>query len=70
WEIMRKSADSMADGELSEDLHRAIHGRGAFRMFRAVVEDAGVREEWFAFKDQAFREIARLALEELGIPYR
>jgi hypothetical protein len=70
WEIMRKFADSVADHERSKDLHRAIHGRGAFRMFRAVVEDAGVREEWFAFKHQAFREIARLALEELGIPYR
>jgi len=70
WEIMRRFADSVADDELSQDLHRAIHGKGAFRMFRAVIEDAGVREAWFAFRQQAVREIARLALEELGIPYR
>ncbi|HEV8659147.1 MAG TPA: hypothetical protein VGS96_11010 [Thermoanaerobaculia bacterium] len=70
WEIMRRFADSVEDDDLSDDLHRAIHGRGAFRMFRATVEDAGVREGWFAFKHEALREMAREALEELGIPYR
>jgi hypothetical protein len=69
WEIMRKFADSVDDDDLSEDLRRAIHGRGAFRMFRVTIEDAGIREEWFAFKHQALREIAQAALEELGIPY-
>ena len=52
------------------DLQRAIHGRGAFRMFRATIEDAGVHEEWFAFKHQALRDIARESLQELGVPYR
>ncbi len=70
WEIMRRFADSVEDDDLSDDLHRAIHGRGAFRMFRATIEDAGFREEWFAFKHEALREIARQALEELGVPYR
>jgi len=70
WEIMRKFADCVDDDDLSEDLQRAIHGKGAFRMFRATIEDAGIREEWFAFKHQALREIAQAALEELGVPYR
>ncbi len=70
WEIMRRFADSVDDEDLSDDLRRAIHGTGAFRMFRATVEDAGVREEWFAFKREALREIAREALQELGLPYR
>jgi hypothetical protein len=39
-------------------------------MFRAAIEDAGVREQWFAFKHEALRQIAREALEELGLPYR
>jgi hypothetical protein len=70
WEIMRQFADSVEDDDLSNDLHRAIHGRGAFRMFRATIEDAGAREDWFAFKHESLRKIARLALEEFGIPYR
>lgn len=70
WEIMRKFADSVEDERLANRLQHAIHGKGAFRMFRAAVEDAGQREEWFQFKHQALREIAREALDELGIPYR
>lgn len=70
WEIMRRFADAVDDDRLSEELHRAIHGAGAFRMFRATIEDAGVREKWFAFKHEALREIAREALDELGLPYR
>ena len=70
WEIMRKFADSVDDDRLASRLQHAIHGKGAFRMFRSAVEDAGLREEWFQFKHQALREIAREALDELGIPYR
>ncbi len=70
WEIMRKFADSVDDDDLSQDLQRAIHGNGAFRMFRATIEDAGIQDEWFAFKHQALREIAQAALEELGVPYQ
>ena len=64
WEIMRKFADSVDDERSANRLQHAIHGRGAFRMFRAAVEDAGLREEWFQFKHQALREIAREALDE------
>ncbi|HEU4887459.1 MAG TPA: hypothetical protein VFV49_06210 [Thermoanaerobaculia bacterium] len=70
WEIMRKFADSVDDERLADRLRNAIHGKGAFRMFRAAVEDAGLRKEWFQFKHQALLEIAREALDELGIPYR
>jgi hypothetical protein len=70
WEIMRRFADNVDDDDLSDELQRAIHGRGAFRMFRATIENAGVREQWFAFKREALRKIAREALEELGLPYR
>ena len=70
WEIMRRFADRVDDEDLSDKLHRAIRGRAAFRMFRSTVDDAGVREQWLAFKRQALRKIARDALDELGLPYR
>jgi hypothetical protein len=69
WEIMRQFADSVRSERLAERLHRAIHGRGAFRMFRDVIDDAGVTERWYSFKHEQLRKIAREALEELGIPY-
>jgi hypothetical protein len=70
WEIMRQFADSVDDDALSERLHQAIHGRGAFRMFHATIDEADLRDDWYTFKHRALREIAREALEELGIPYQ
>ena len=70
WEIMRKFADSLHDGPLAAQLQQAIRGKGAFRTFRSIVEHAGAENTWYQFKRQSLREIAKEALEDLGIPYR
>ena len=70
WEIMRKFSDRVDDDALAARLSRGIHGKGAFRMFRATIEDAGRLDDWYAFKNEALREIAKAALDELRIPYR
>jgi hypothetical protein len=70
WDIMRRFGNAVDDDDLGERIDRAIHGRGAFRMFRDAIERAGQREDWFAFRQQALRKIAQEALEELGIPYK
>ena len=69
WEIMRRFAESVKSERLAERLNRAVHGRGAFRVFRDAVHDAGVEKQWYRFRHQELREIAREALERLGIPY-
>ena len=69
WEIMRNFAQSQTDREAAENLLRAIQGRGAFRYFKDVVNQHGLRDEWFEFKKGALEEIAREALEEAGIPF-
>jgi hypothetical protein len=70
WEIMRRFAEDAGSEDLSARLLRAIHGKGAFRMFRATIEDADLIEEWYQFKHEALKTIAREALEELGVPYK
>ena len=70
WEIMRRFAETIDDEELAERLQRAIHGSGAFRMFRATIEDADCRDAWYDFKREALKGIAREALEHFGIPYQ
>lgn len=70
WEIMRRFAEAADSEDLSARLLRAIHGKGAFRMFRATIEDAGLVEEWYQFKHEALKAIAREALDELGVPYK
>jgi len=69
WEIMRDFAQSQTDREAAENLLRAIHGRGAFRYFKDKVNQFGLEDEWFEFKERALERIAREALEEAGIPF-
>lgn len=70
YRIMEAFIDSLADETLRNDLDRAIHGKGAFRYFKDRVLDLGIREDWFRFRDAAFRRIAVEWCEENDIPYR
>ena len=69
WEIMRDFAQSQTDQKAAENLLQAIHGRGAFRYFNDMVDQQGLRDEWFEFKKRSLERIAREALEEAGIPF-
>lgn len=69
WEVMRSFAESRPDPDHQARLLRAIHGRGAFRVFKDAVFELDVREEWFAYRDAALRELARAWLEAQGVPY-
>jgi hypothetical protein len=69
WAIMERFSGSVAKPSVRDELDNAIHGSGAFRMFRSVIERRGLKEEWQAFRQEAFGEIAREWLEENSIPY-
>jgi hypothetical protein len=69
WEIMRRFA-ATRPAHLADELRRAIHGRGAFRMFKDAVYRHGIQDEWFEFKRQSLRRIAAEVLESEGIPFR
>ena len=68
WDIMRKFSQAQA-GEASAELLDAIHGTGAFRMFRATAQRLGLRDAWYAFRDEAMKRIATDWLEVHGIAY-
>jgi len=69
WEVMRHFAASVENTEDGSELLGTIHGTGAFRMFRETTARLGLREAWFAYRDQALRELASEWLEENGIGY-
>mgnify|MGYP006302984517 CR=1 FL=1 len=58
WEMMRDFAAGRQDEALREKLLDAIQGRGAFGRFKDRIHEAGVAEEWYAFRDGRFRRIA------------
>jgi uncharacterized protein (DUF608 family) len=69
-QIMQDFAESVTDEKLSGDLLNAIHGKGAFRYFKDVLDRYGREEDWYRFKQQALEKIAAEALEAAGIPYK
>ena len=64
WELMRRFSASVEDPDSSDELRRAIHGTGAFRLFRMTTDRLGLRDEWFAYRAEVLREMAR----EFGDP--
>ncbi|MGA2706452.1 MAG: UPF0158 family protein [Isosphaeraceae bacterium] len=69
WSIMEEFAHSVDDEEASDELLTAIHGPGAFRYFKDTVRRLGIQQDWYRFRDEAFKEIARDWLEAKGIPF-
>jgi hypothetical protein len=55
---------------MREELLDAIHGAGAFRMFRSTIRRLGIEKAWYRFRDQAIEEIAREWLEEHNLQYK
>jgi len=46
-----------------------IHGSGAFRRFKDTIYRYKIEEDWFKFKDEAYKEIAIAWLESHGFAY-
>jgi len=69
WDLMRRFSLSVEDPDESTELFNAIHGTGAFRLFRMTTDRLGLRDRWFEYRAEALREIARDWLETNGIEY-
>ena len=69
WSILERFARSRSDEAHCIKLERAIHGRGAFRSFHDAIDDLGLRDEWYSFRDSALEDIAVSWLELNGIPF-
>jgi hypothetical protein len=66
---MRRFSDSVEDSDARAELLDAIHGKGAFRLFKLTTARIGLREQWLAYRAEAIRRIARDWLAFNGIPY-
>jgi hypothetical protein len=59
WRILRDFCVSRPEGALRDQLLGAVHGRGAFRWTKAIIWDHGLRDDWFAYRDEALADVAR-----------
>ena len=69
WEIMRHFSATQPNQAISGCLGDAIHGKRAYRSFRAELRNMGLENAWYSFRENAFQQIAIQWLEENGIPY-
>ncbi|WP_240035284.1 UPF0158 family protein [Neobacillus notoginsengisoli] len=60
---------SLTDENKKEVLHKSILGKGAFRRFKDNVNRLGISSQWYEFRDQRYREIAKEFCESKNIEY-
>ena len=71
WNVMRDFADSFPNERIAAKLQEAIHGKGAFRMFRSVVKEHELRDDRDEFSSfQALVETAMDWCLENKVEYR
>jgi hypothetical protein len=69
WQIMRDFCYSVDDERLSSELLDAIHGSGAFRVFKNAIYYRGIEQRWHSFRQDALEQIARDWLERNEISF-
>jgi hypothetical protein len=69
WSIMQDFAHSVESVGIREDLLHAIHGAGAFRMFKDTIRRHGIEPLWFEFRSEALKQIAIEWCEENQITW-
>lgn len=68
YRLMERFCRSI-DDDIREEMYFAIEGRGAFRMFKHNIHKYGLVDDWYKFRDEAYKRIAIEWCEENGIPY-
>jgi len=68
YRIMERFASGVVGGARSI-LLEAIRGSGAFRYFRRTIHELGLVQEWYSYRDGAYKQIAEDWCRENGIAY-
>ena len=69
WAIMERFCFTLDDSKTKEMMLDAIHGTGAFRMFKNNIHRFELVEKWYRFREESFKEIAKAWCDENDIPF-
>jgi hypothetical protein len=69
YEVMERFCLSIPNKKISDVLLSKIRGSGAFRRFKDSIYGYGIEEDWFKFRDEAYKEIVIAWLEIHGFDY-
>ncbi len=69
YRIIEKFISSVPVRKQAEMLSQAIHGKGAFRRFKDMLERLGLIDQWFKFREQKLREFVEFWCTENKIDF-
>ena len=69
YNIMRDFCYTIENDDVHEDLLHQIRGRGAFGRFKEAIHRHGIAQDWYDYRFEVYKRIARSFLEAEGIPY-
>jgi hypothetical protein len=69
YRIMEHFIMTLELGKVRDDLWNAIEGRGAFRRFKNQVAYHNIDQEWYNYRDEAFKKFAREWCDSCNIEY-
>lgn len=70
YAIMERFCFTVDNPKITNDLCRCLSGKRAFRRFKDALLRHGIEKNWYAYKDVAYKEIAREWCEEHAISWR
>lgn len=62
--MMERFAENLDDEDFKNKLLQALNRKGPFRHFKGTVDHSPFREDWFAFKSQAYRDWVKAQLSD------
>ncbi|MFQ5753453.1 MAG: UPF0158 family protein [bacterium] len=69
YRMMEQFCLSLEDEKLRDTMYYSIKGRGAFRRFKDNIDRYAVADEWYKYREEAFKEIAIEWCQEHNIPF-
>ena len=69
YAIMERFCLSLEEETLRDKIYVAIKGSGAFQRFKNNINNYGIADDWYKYKDEAFREIAIEWCKENNLEY-
>ncbi|WP_010529177.1 UPF0158 family protein [Lentibacillus jeotgali] len=60
---------SIKDSNAQDKLLHAIRGKGAFRRFKDMIIDLDLEKDWYAYRDERYKQVAIEFCEDHGLGY-
>jgi Uncharacterised protein family (UPF0158) len=70
WAIMERFSETLQNPQIRKDFRGGIHGEGAFRLFKRLLDEYNLWDAWNQFKHLELRRMAIEWCEANGIAIR